>query len=335
MIAKRVIVMCLLVCVPALAFSGGATESGAVAESEPSSTPWFVGYFTDVDSENAWRVEERDGSFHLIDGEGTIVPIRTYERIVITSAGAVEILYGLGSEDHIAAIGTSRSGIWPKEKTSKLPSVGGLARPSFEQIVAFEPDLVIANGMNTEIAVDLNKLGIPTIIHSTDTIAEILNAVLILGALTGAEEKAIDTVKERTEALESVRAQLEKTPLHVKGAFIYSVDPIMAFRDDSLPGEVLSILGVENIAAGLTTERPILNPEYILEQNPDFLLGAMSIRTPDQILNADTVIRKTRAGRENNIVIVPSFMILRPTPRVIDALVMLRDELVKLAEATQ
>ena len=134
-------------------------------------------------------------------------------------------------------------------------------------------------------------------------------------------------VTERYATLERVRAELADDPLNLKGAFVYAIEPLMAFREDSLPGEVLSILGATNIAEGLTTERPILNSEYILEQNPDFLLGAMRIRSEDDILNADSVIRQTRAGTEGNIIIVPSELILRPTPRVIDGLTMLHEDL--------
>lgn len=323
----------LLIVPVALFATGTAEDVDTDAIPAASVPPSIEANWTDPGSNAAWTVQLREGAYFLVDGLGTAVPLTEHEQIVITSAGAVEILYELGAQGRIAAIGTARAGIWPEDQTSQLPSVGGLSRPSFEQIVAFEPDLVIANGMNTELATDLNELGIPTIIHTTDTIAEILNAVLILGALTGATEQANAIVAERQESLEAVRAALAEQPLNLKGAFIYAVDPVMGFREDSLPGEVLSILGVTNIAAGLTTERPILTSEYILEQNPDFLLGAMSIRTPDQILGADSVVLETRAGRENNVFIVPSEMILRPTPRVIDALELLHEQLSAFARA--
>lgn len=304
-----------------------AMESAVTEEPAGPAAPAILEHWVETGNPNAWKIEVVDDVYSLVDAQGTVVPIREYEHIVVTSAGAVEIIYMLGGQDRIAAIGTSRGGIWPEEETSQLPNVGGLARPNFEQMVAFEPDLVIGNGMNAEVISDLNGLRIPSIIHSTDTIAEIMNAVLVLGAFTGAEQAAIDMVSERYAALERVRSALADDPLDLKGAFVYSLDPIQGFREDSLPGEILSILGVTNIAAGLATERPILSPEYILEQNPDFILGAMSIRTEDQILNADSVIRQTRAGIEGNIVIVPSEMILRPTPRVIDALTMLHEDL--------
>jgi iron complex transport system substrate-binding protein len=306
---------------------GGSDGTGSAIVIGPA----ILEHWQQVDSADAWKLVDRSGEWHLLVSEGTEVPLRPYERIVITSAGAVEILYMIGGESRIAAIGTSRDGIWPAEKTAALPAVGGLARPSLEAILSFEPDLVIANGMNTELVADLNKRGILSIIHGTDTIAEIMNAVLVLGVFSASEESAIELVAERNAALEDIRKELARKPLELKGAFIYSVSPMQAFLDASLPGQILSILGVTNIASGLKTDQPIISPEYLLAQNPDFILGAMSIANEDQILNADSVALKTRAGSEKNVWVVPSHLILRPTPRVIDALTFLHGKLSELA----
>jgi iron complex transport system substrate-binding protein len=86
---------------------------------------------------------------------------------------------------------------------------------------------------------------------------------------------------------------------------------------------------VENIAAGLSAAQPILSAEYILAQNPDFLFGAMSITKPEDILAADSVIGKTRAGIEKNISIVPSSLFLRTSPRIVESLFELYGEVKK------
>jgi iron complex transport system substrate-binding protein len=113
----------------------------------------------------------------------------------------------------------------------------------------------------------------------------------------------------------------------LKGAFLYSASPIMAFTENSLPGEILSILGLVNIAEGLNAAQPILSPEYILSMDPDFLFGSMAITTPEDILSADSVILRTRAGRERNISLVPSSLFLRTSPRIVDSLLEMYGEL--------
>jgi iron complex transport system substrate-binding protein len=78
--------------------------------------------------------------------------------------------------------------------------------------------------------------------------------------------------------------------------------------------------------------KPIISPEYILEQNPDFLFGAMAITSAEDILNSNPLISETRAGSEGNIYLVPSYKILRPTPRVIDFIEELYEQLRDLSK---
>jgi iron complex transport system substrate-binding protein len=281
---------------------------------------------------SSWRVVEKEGNRFLDDGQGAVISLKTYDRIVITSAGMVEILYMLKAEDRIAAIGSSFTEIWPGDKTSRLPDVGGLARPSFEKILSFDPELVIANGMNGELALDLQNLGIPTVIHNAATFSDILNSVRIAGELTGTRDRAMEIVTTKSRVLEEITRSLEDKPLNLSGAFLYSAQPMQAFQENSLPGHIFSFLGVRNIADGLATERPILSPEHILEQNPDFLMGAMSIKKPEDILNANRMIPMTRAGREGNIYLLPSEMILRPSPRLIDEMPKLYEMLSRLVK---
>jgi iron complex transport system substrate-binding protein len=256
----------------------------------------------------------------VVDGTGNRVPLGVYRRIILISPGAVEICYMIGAESAIAGVTSGRDPIWPEDKTVLLPSVGNTARPSLETIVSLNPDLVIGNGMTSALMADLSSRGYAVLIHNTDSLADIFNSALILGRLTGKEVEARALVAEKEAQLDSLRAELQRQPLGLKGAFLYSANPIMAFTAQSLPGEILAILGVENIAAGLNAAQPILSPEYILAQNPDFLFGAMSITKPEDILTADSVIGKTRAGIEKNISIVPSSLFLRASPRIVESL---------------
>jgi iron complex transport system substrate-binding protein len=288
----------------------------------------------DMGAENSapglyWQVIEENGGAFVLDGAGSKVPLRAYRRIVVISPGAVEVLYMIGAESAIAGVTSGRDPIWPEEKTALLPGVGNTARPSLEAIIALEPDLVIGNGMTAALMADLASRGYAVLLHNADSLADIFNSALILGRLSGKEAEARALVAEKEAQLDSLKGELKSKPLNLKGAFLYSANPIMAFTAQSLPGEILSILGVENIAAGLNAAQPILSPEYILSQNPDFLFGAMAIAKPEDILAADSVIGKTRAGIEKNISIVPSSLFLRTSPRIVESLLELYGEVKK------
>ena len=50
--------------------------------------------------------------------------------------------------------------------------------------------------------------------------------------------------------------------MNLKGAVLYTVSPMMGFNEKSLPGEILDILGVENIADNLIGDKPIISQEF-------------------------------------------------------------------------
>ena len=274
-----------------------------------------------------WRIETREDGEYLLDRDGNAVPLKLYRRMAVLSPGAVETLYLLGGEDSIRAIASSSDPVWPPEKTALLPSVGNVARPSLETLISAEPDLVIGSGMNSAFIKDCAAKGRAAIIHSADSIGDILNNTLILGRLCGKTAEAEQINAGQSARLAALKDELHGKPLGLKGAFLYSVNPLMAFTGDSLAGDILAVLGAENIAAGLPAAQPILSAEYLLAQNPDFLFGAMSIRNPDDILNADSVILKTRAGREGNIGIIPSSYFLRPSPRIMEGIMELHGKI--------
>lgn len=292
-------------------FASGKTETGAEAVT-------------------AWSVNGKTGTVQ--DTAGNAVPLAEYKRIVVASPGAVETLYLIGGESRIAAIADSTGGTWPQDKTSLLPSVGNVARPSQEAIIALSPDLVILSAMSVQLSKDLAGRGYKTLVHGAATLDDIMAATLILGSLTGRDAEAQALVNERKAALERVSALARENPVKLKGAFLYSANPVMAFTDDSLPGEILDILGVENIAAGLDAARPILSSETLIAENPDFLFGAMSISKIEDILGSDSPILKTRAGKEKNIRIVPSSLFLRPSPRVVESILDLQAQLLEYGE---
>ncbi|HOO34164.1 MAG TPA: ABC transporter substrate-binding protein [Thermotogota bacterium] len=268
---------------------------------------------------------------YSIEQDGSRVEVREYNRIISLSPGAVEVMYMIGAQDKLLAIGTSRSGIWPQEETSLLDNVGSITKPSLEKVVALEPDLVILNSMSTEFAETLEQHGIPYLLFATDSLEAMLEELPVFGVICGRPQEAIKLSAEKFEKLDSVREKLEEKPLNLKGAFLYTASPIQGFNEESLPGQILEILGCENMVSS-TMARPILTPEYVVEQNPDFLFGAMAITKAEDITNSNPLLLETRAGKEGNVYLVPSQKILRPTPRVIDFIEELYEQLSELTE---
>lgn len=264
----------------------------------------------------------------IIDSKGNRIVKKEYKRIILIAPSAVEIFYMIDAEKNIIAIGnTVRNPIWPKEKTEKLNTVGTITKPSIEQVIKYRPDLVILNSMATSFGESLKSQNIPFLVTETKSLDEILQNVKIYGVIVGKSENADKLEKTYRLKLEKIKQNIKKTPLNIKGAFLFSTSPMMVFNETSLPGKIFKILGIKNIADNLPGDRPIVSPEFLLSENPDILLGAMSIKNKEDIINSNPVIKQTKAGKTGNVMIIPSDKVLRGTPRLIDALEGLYQEL--------
>lgn len=256
----------------------------------------------------------------IVDPQGNAIEKKKYNKIVLTDPAFVEMFYLIGGEETISAIGkTTRSQIHPVEKTEKLPSIGTITKPNLEEIIALEPDLVIINTMTSGIVDSLKKVNIPVIQTQANSINDILNNINIAGILTGQEENATKLYNESKAKVEKLRDDHKDKP-KIKGVVLFSTSPMMTFSAKSLPGEILELLAVDNLAKDVTGDRPIISNEFLIAENPDFVAGAMSFKSADEIKNSNPALAETKAFKNNNIFIIDSNKILRGSPRIFEAL---------------
>lgn len=265
------------------------------------------------------------------DNYGNSIEIKEYNKLIVLDPAVVETIYLLNGEEKIVAIGkTAMSKIYPEEKTKDLESVGNISKPSLEKILSYTPDLVILNGMSTKTGETLKSLKIPYLINEAGNIQEILDNINAYGEILGKKEESKKLYEDSAAKLDELKEKIKNKPLGLKGTVLYFVSPMMGFNSKTLPGEVLELLGVENITNSLTGERPIISQEFLLKENPDFLAGAMSIKSVDDIKNSNPAIKEIKAGQKNNIFIVDSNKILRGSPRIFELILEFYDELLKV-----
>ncbi|MGL6066218.1 MAG: ABC transporter substrate-binding protein [Cetobacterium sp.] len=264
----------------------------------------------------------------IVDSRGNKVEQKEYKKVLILDPAAVESFYLIGGEKNIVAIAdTAKNPIWPKEKTKDLPKAGTIMKPSIEQVLSFTPDLVILNTMSESFGESLKVRKLNFIINEANSFDQILENLEVYGVITGKQKNSENLIAHYKTKIEEINSNIKNKPLNLKGAFLFSTSPMMVFTANSLPGQIFEILGIENIAKGLPGGRPILSPEFLLTQNPDILVGSMAIKSKDDILNSNPIVKRTKAGKNQNIMIIDSDKILRGTPRVIDALEELYKEL--------
>ena len=267
----------------------------------------------------------------IIDDYGNKIEAKEYKKIIVTDPGVIEILFKIGGEKSIIAVAkTSRSKIYPSDKVDKLVSIGNISNLNLEKVVEYKPDLIVVSSMMLRNVEAIKKMGYKVIVSNASNLNGILDTISVTGIISGKKDEAEKLRKECLVKLEKIEKENKKSSSKLKGAILFSTSPMTAFSEDSIPGDVLKYLGVINIAANVPGQRPILSPEYILKENPDFLAGAMSLDDPQQIIEASNVISKIKAGKNNNIFILDSSVILRSSYRIFDEMEVLKEKLNKI-----
>ena len=196
------------------------------------------------------------------------------ERIVCLTEEPTEILYLLGEERRV--VGISAYTCRPPEAREK-PVVSAFVGGSLEKIQALEPDLVIGfSDIQADLARKLIAAGLQVLIFNQRTLQEIVDVIMTVGRLVGAESRAEAFVRRVSKRLEEIRLAGRALGRRPRVYFEEWDDPmISAIRWVS---ELIDIAGGEDIFAGrsrgsLAKDRYVQSDE-VVERRPDLMIAS-------------------------------------------------------------
>ncbi|MDG1750649.1 MAG: helical backbone metal receptor, partial [Thalassotalea sp.] len=134
--------------------------------------------------------------------------IKTAKRIIALAPHIVENLYAVGAGDLI--VGTTEHADFP-EQANKIPRIGNYARLNIEQVLAVDPDLIIAwkSGNPSDDLARLKKLGLNIVYSQPDHLEDVAKELQYFGELTGnialGQQKSAEFLKH----LASIRANYQ------------------------------------------------------------------------------------------------------------------------------
>ena len=247
-----------------------------------------------------------------------LVPPR---RIVSLAPALTETLYALSVEDRL--VGVTDYCDYPPEALKK-PKIGGAVNPNLEQIVAFQPDLVLAQALtlNRRETVDaLERLGLAVYATSSHTVEGVLESTRHVGEVTGAGEAGERLVAQLRERLEQLKQRLAGRPPR-RVLFVVWHEPLISAGRDTFLADALRLAGAESVVE-TSQDWPRLSLEEVVRLQPEFLVFASSHsegveRTFDDLKNRPGW-RDLEAVRQHRVAIV-SDAINRPAPRLVDAI---------------
>jgi len=250
-------------------------------------------------------------------------------RVVSLSPSVTEMLFALGGEDCL--VGVTEHCDYPPEARN-IDCVGGFGKPNIEKLLAMSPDLVITTRLkDTDAAAVLRRSGIQVLYVKTRDFSEIFAAFREIGREVGKPQQAEQIVAAMQAELETIAQRYRMIPHDRRPRVFVELwrDPITTIGRRSHIDDVIALAGGVNVACQLDSTHSTINPEKVIEWNPDVILLGHADRGESKISFSERIgwsdIAAVRSGRI--IDDIPSDILLRPGPRLIDGVKMLSQRL--------
>src|ERR1700761_2440113 len=132
-------------------------------------------------------------------------------RIVCLTEETTETLYLLGEERRI--VGISGFTVRPSRARKEKPKVSAFTSAHIGKIIALEPDLVLGfSDLQADIAAQLIRAGIAVHVFNQRSIAQILQMIIVLGAMVGRQSAAEELAARMSQELDAIRASASRLP---------------------------------------------------------------------------------------------------------------------------
>ncbi|MGI8673317.1 MAG: cobalamin-binding protein [Luteitalea sp.] len=236
-------------------------------------------------------------------------------RIVCLTEETTETLFLLGEGDRI--VGISGYTVRPPEARSK-PKVSAFINARFDKIDALRPDLILAfSDLQADIAAELIRRGYPVMTFNQRSIAEILQAIRIIGSLVGVASKADALATELEEGLDGIRALAAALPRRPRVFFEEWDDPLIS--GISWVEELVEVAGgtpiFPELRGGRLAKDRVVQPAEVARRDPEVIFAswcgkAMKKRTIVERPGWDHVSAIVR----DHVYEVKSTYILQPGP---------------------
>jgi iron complex transport system substrate-binding protein len=245
------------------------------------------------------------------------------QRIVSLAPSNTEILFALGLADKVVAVTDYCD--YPSEAKEK-PSIGGFSTPNIEELVALSPDLILATSIHEKrIIPQLEGKGITVFALNPKTLDEVLEAINLVGEITGEEEEASGLVAEMEHRIKVVTDKTGGLPEGQRPRVFYIVwhDPLMASGSETLQDDLIDKAGGINIARDLTGYADI-SLEVAIAANPEVMIAGGGHGSGEdltfQFAKTEPRLKDIDARQNNRVYMVDSDLVSRPGPRIVDGL---------------
>jgi len=258
-------------------------------------------------------------------GRKVLIP-ENPQRVISLAPNITEIIFALNCENRLK--GVTLHCDFPIE-AKLLPKVGSYVGLDLEKIVSLKPDLCIAikDGNPKRIIDRLESFGIPVYAVDPRNLESVMETILAIGNILGAEEKAGMLVQKMRSRIIHVADLVAGTSHRPRVFFQIGAAPIVSVGTRTYIHELIILSGGINITAG-DTPYPRFSREQLITLSPEVVIITSMERSDvfEQVLAEWNKWPQIPAVRNKRIYNANSDLFDRPSPRLVDGL----EALVKL-----
>jgi iron complex transport system substrate-binding protein len=243
-------------------------------------------------------------------------------RIVSLAPSLTETVFALGAGDRL--VGVSVYCDFPPE-AQEIDRVGTFLTPNVEAILAKRPDVVLAvpSPANQNPVQSLRHLGLRVLVVDPRSVAEILDSIRQIGAAIGRPEAAQRLVDRIGQDVARVRSGLRGAPER-KVLMVVGRAPLIAAGAGTFADELIRLAHGINLGAQAGSGWPHLSIEFAIAAAPDVIIDTTVSHAkgsdPQASLGFWHSFATIPAVRHGGVHAYRDFQLLRPGPRITDAL---------------
>ena len=271
-----------------------------------------------AEPEKTARVPVRDGLGRTVN-----LPVHT-RRVLALAPSMTEMLFAVADTATIVARcpqDNYPAGVYRKPVVNNYPL-------DLEKLVLLKPDVVFTVEGITSVddAQRLQQLGIPVYYLRFRRVEDVFKGIDEVGRLLGRQPQArhlTDSLRKELKQLAVASGSAAAKPPRVLA--ITWQDPIYCYGQNTLFTDEIRFAGGQNaVVETFPQPYPALTREYILQLNPDVLLGGSFGKLDSTFFKNYPELKRINAYQNRRVYPITGNLLERPGPRVVESVRELR-----------
>lgn len=265
-------------------------------------------------------------AFTITDDLGEVFHFDAPVKSIISLAPSItEIVFAVEAQDIL--IGRTDFCNFPPEASS-IESVGGFSTVDKERIVILSPQVVLATSLHSASGDTawLKEKGIQVITIDPKTLDDVLDAIILVGKLTGHDAQASEVTTSMQRSIDYIHDRTVSLPATQKPRVLHVTwhDPLWVAGAHTFTDALIEIAGGVNIF-GDVSDYTQVDMETAVTRNPEIIIidyghGSAMGASYAAISGKDSPFTHTDAYKNDRIYRIDADLVSRSGPRIVEAL---------------